>query len=328
MNIERELISVVITTYDRFDEAKRAICSVTNQIYRPIEIIVVEDGSRSGLEKWISEVRVRDDDVTIKYLNNDKNLGIAATKNNGIRAASGEYIAILDDDDEWKSDKLLRQMQEMRKFLTDHPGMFAIATSGLEVRDSEGKVEYTAPCGNLGRLREDIVSNGLKTPSSTFFFPRKKILELGGYDESLKSSLDHDIIMVLALAGFYGIAVQSPLVINYSRVGRNTNMTNTVQRLDSVKQFLEKWSSTFETWLGNKKARKFHGDYFAKVGTMLFINKLLSKNFGEAAYCLRQIFSNSGLSISVFKIVLVPTLKSLVKIFIPSIFVRKIKGLS
>jgi len=58
-------ISVIITTYNRFEQCKRAVNSVLNQTYKPIEIIVIEDNSNSGIEKWIKE-----NHFDIKYIKN------------------------------------------------------------------------------------------------------------------------------------------------------------------------------------------------------------------------------------------------------------------
>lgn len=322
------LISIIIPTYNRYDECIRAIESALCQDYKPINIIVVEDGSASGIKEWIQGRLKSDARIPIKYFNNEKNLGLAATKNNGIKSADGDYVAILDDDDEWKANKLSVQMMSLKDFLVDNHDELAIVTSAVEVRDEAGIIEYITPCGNSGRLKDDIIANGIKTPSSTFLMPRKAVLEIGGYDESLRSSTDHDMMMSLASQNFFGVAVHEALAINYSRVGRNTNMTNTKQRLISVDQFLKKWTPTIENWLGVKKAKSFCKIYFAKVGTILFINKLLSGNFFEAVYCIGRIFSRSGFGASIIKVVFFPTFKAVLKLFLPKPLIRKMKGLS
>ena len=96
------LITAVLTTYQRLDLAKRAINSILEQSYKKTEILIIEDGSATGLEDWINHNRFNN----IKYHNNQMNKGLAASRNWGINNANGRYIGFLDDDDEWKPNML------------------------------------------------------------------------------------------------------------------------------------------------------------------------------------------------------------------------------
>ena len=97
-------ISVVIPTYNRVELLKRSIDSVINQTIKPSEIIIVDDGSNDGTEAMVKK----------KYdslkLIKQKNKGASAARNSGIKASSGEWICFLDSDDEWKNDKLEKQI--------------------------------------------------------------------------------------------------------------------------------------------------------------------------------------------------------------------------
>ena len=98
INKSYPLVTACITTYNRPQLVQRAIQSVLYQNYRAVEIIVVEDGSDSGVADWIQEKGL----TQIKYIRHDYNCGLAAARNTGIENANGDYIAFLDDDDEWK----------------------------------------------------------------------------------------------------------------------------------------------------------------------------------------------------------------------------------
>ena len=97
-------ISVVIPTYNRKELLKRSIDSVINQTIKPSEIIIVDDGSNDGTEAMVKK----------KYdslkLIKQKNKGASAARNFGIKVSSGEWICFLDSDDEWKNDKLEKQI--------------------------------------------------------------------------------------------------------------------------------------------------------------------------------------------------------------------------
>ena len=97
-------ISVVIPTYNRIELLKRSIDSVINQTIKPSEIIIVDDGSNDG-----TEAMVKNKYDSLKLIT-QKNKGASAARNSGIKASSGEWICFLDSDDEWKNDKLEKQI--------------------------------------------------------------------------------------------------------------------------------------------------------------------------------------------------------------------------
>ena len=101
------MISVIIPMYNSKDTIKSAIESVLNQTYKePIEIIVVNDGSKDGCEKIVEKMIINNQtNRTIKLINKP-NGGVSSARNRGIKEANGEYIAFLDSDDMWHPQKL------------------------------------------------------------------------------------------------------------------------------------------------------------------------------------------------------------------------------
>ncbi len=100
-------ISVVIPTYDRLRLLSRALDSVAAQSRKADEIVVVDDGSRDGTERFVLETYPE-----VRLLRQE-NRGVSAARNAGIRAATGGLIAFLDSDDEWLPCKLERQLEAM-----------------------------------------------------------------------------------------------------------------------------------------------------------------------------------------------------------------------
>ncbi len=105
-------VSVVITTYKRPGKLGRAIKSVLDQTLKDWELIVVDDNNadtpfrqetESFMEPYLADSRIR-------YIKHEKNAGAPAARNTGIKAAVGTYIALLDDDDEFESTKLEKQL--------------------------------------------------------------------------------------------------------------------------------------------------------------------------------------------------------------------------
>jgi GalNAc5-diNAcBac-PP-undecaprenol beta-1,3-glucosyltransferase len=101
------LVSVIIPTYKRAEHIPKAIESVRRQTHRNIEIVVVDDGSPDNTASVIQAIP----ESRIRYVRHDTNKGVSAARNTGINAATGEYIAFIDDDDEWREDKLEKQFQ-------------------------------------------------------------------------------------------------------------------------------------------------------------------------------------------------------------------------
>jgi len=101
----KKLVSVILPTYNRAHLLDRSIKSVLKQTYENFELIVVNDGSSDEIERRVKEYQKLD--KRIKYVKNDKNLGVSSARNIGIKIAKGEFIAFQDDDDEWLPLKLV-----------------------------------------------------------------------------------------------------------------------------------------------------------------------------------------------------------------------------
>lgn len=102
----KSLISVIIPTYNRADVVKRAIASVQSQTYQDLEIIVVDDASEDNTVEVIQSIT----DHRLRYICHQTNLGGSEARNTGIKQAQGQYIAFLDSDDVWLTDKLTAQL--------------------------------------------------------------------------------------------------------------------------------------------------------------------------------------------------------------------------
>ncbi len=101
-----DLVSIVIPTYNRSEELKRALESILSQTYKNWEVIVVDNNSTDGTDAMMESLN----DQRIRLLKINNNGVIAASRNLGIDASSGEWIAFLDSDDWWYSNKLEKVM--------------------------------------------------------------------------------------------------------------------------------------------------------------------------------------------------------------------------
>ena len=128
------LVSVVIPTYARAIYIRRAIDSVLNQTYPNIEIIVVDDNGK-GTAKQIEtqrQLQLYIDKGEIIYICHDINRNASAARNTGIYNSRGEYICFLDDDDEYFSDKLERQVAVLSTLGKNWAGVYCNSIDKFE----------------------------------------------------------------------------------------------------------------------------------------------------------------------------------------------------
>jgi teichuronic acid biosynthesis glycosyltransferase TuaG len=106
-------ISVIIPFFDETNLLTRAINSVLHQTYKNFEIIIINDNPDKKSE--ILEIKKKFNNKLIKYIFNKRNIGAGLSRNKGIMVAKGKYIAFLDSDDFWNKNKLLNQINYMKK---------------------------------------------------------------------------------------------------------------------------------------------------------------------------------------------------------------------
>ena len=199
---DRPLVSVVIPTYRRAHLVTRAIRSALRQTVAQIEVIVVDDASPDDTERAVAQV----DDARVRYVRHDRNRGLPATRNTGIRAATGLHIAFLDDDDEWLPQKTEKQLRFMSEHTVD-----AVVGVGL----IDGKVPgdwHARPLVTLDDLRR-----GNKWGSCTLL-ARAEVLRDVMFDETLTVGEDWDAF--IRIAEKYRLGCLNEPVFIYYQVGQ------------------------------------------------------------------------------------------------------------
>lgn len=197
------LVSVIIPTYKRpWKYLNRSLDSVLKQTYPDIEIIVVNDSPKDY--EYYSEINgkmkaVIAEHPNVKYLENDRNIGVSLTRNRGIEAAAGSYITFLDDDDEYLPQKVEHQLERMLEDGGDlsFEDMIMYNTKGdiVDVREYADIRQYD----NDYLLRYHLMHHMTGTP--TFMLKRERILEIGCFDDE---KLGEEFLLMLKAirAGF------------------------------------------------------------------------------------------------------------------------------
>ena len=241
-------ISVIIPTFNRKDTLKRAIQSVVMQSYTPYEIIVIDDGSDDGTKEWL-----KDNFPNVKYIY-QMNSGVSSARNKGIKFARGDWIALLDSDDEWLPSKLKDQANEIElnpaaKFL--HTNEIWIR-NGVRVNQMKKHKKYG------GYIFEKCLDMCRISPSSVLI--KKDIFdEIGMFDETLKVCEDYDLW--LRFASKYPVHfLDQPLIKKYG--GHSDQLSKVDDGIESYR--IRSLKKIMNSGILNKKQKTITKDVLVK----------------------------------------------------------------
>jgi glycosyltransferase involved in cell wall biosynthesis len=246
------MVSVIIPTHNRVELLKNAVDSVLKQSYENFEIIIVNDCSSDDTEEYLKGLV----DERISFHTIIKSKGGNHARNTGIEMARGEFIAFLDDDDEWMPEKLEKQM---KLFEDDSVGL---AYTGSEVIYTFYDIKYKNIPRNRGNLfKEVLIRNCIGTTSSVVV--RKSILEISGlFDEEIKMRQDQDLwIRVCRLCNVD--VVEEPLIRYFFRKDANQISLDLEKYWETVERFDEKYSEYIEELSEDEKLTRNTGKYKA-----------------------------------------------------------------
>lgn len=175
MTSARPRVSVVIPTRDRPALVVRAVQSALQQTFREIEVIVIIDGEQGGGGTADSLVRLGDERV--RFIPLLEQVGGAEARNIGVREARAEWIALLDDDDEWLPAKLAEQMAALR----DHAGEQQVVVTCQHLHRQRNAADVIRP-RRLPRPGEEawefMFDYLCYFQTSTFLCPRQLMLHI------------------------------------------------------------------------------------------------------------------------------------------------------
>ena len=195
-------VSVIIPYYNREEFIDEAVQSVLAQTLKPLEIIIVNDCSRESSRRHLDRYA---DVCTILDLK--VNVGLAGSRNAGIRAARGQFIALLDDDDMWLPQKLKVQ----RKYMEDHPECSAVHSAVWAFfSDKPDQLWVWCEPGSM-TLAKALTDKYWACPSS-MFVRAQAAQDIGGFDPAFRQCEDRDFLIRLCAAGLRVHCIPEPLV--------------------------------------------------------------------------------------------------------------------
>ena len=191
--MENVKVSVIITTFKRSEDIARAVDSVLAQTRREFEVIVVDDngiGTEYG-EKTAEVMKKYEGDEHVIYIRHEQNQNGAAARNTGIKAARGEYIAFLDDDDAFMPQRLEKMCQKMDS-LSDEWGA---CYSGYVKNMADGTQQFSNEKAEGDVFQQALMRSLYIGTGSNLFFRKKAVDDIGLFDTTFRLYQDLEYLV-------------------------------------------------------------------------------------------------------------------------------------
>ncbi len=249
------LVSCIVPTYRRSEMLVRAINSILGQTYKKIEVLVVDDNERNDeysvlMHKTISE---NISDSRVKIIHQERHINGAAARNAGIRAAKGEFIAFLDDDDEWKPTKLQKQLELLSNY-PDYDGATCL------IEEYQGDTLFMRrPKYDESDLQLRVLKGEVSVGTVTLLLRRSALDKTGYFDEKLNRNQEVQLIASF-LSGNKLKVLNEYLVVVHRDDVKNRPKAEKIEKikldfLNSVSQYINKYSA-------KERKRIFNNNYF------------------------------------------------------------------
>lgn len=271
--MKKKMVSVIIPTYKRPLKLSRAIDSVLNQTYSDIEVIVVDDNNPNTPErKETEDLMMRySDNPQVKYVKHEYNKNGSAARNTGFKNSVGEYIMLLDDDDEFLPRKAEVQVNclEMRD-----NSWGACYTKYKRLRD--GKVDTICAENREGNLYfEELCRNLFIQAGSNLMVRREVFEELGGFDESFYRN--QDIEFAVRLLKKYKLAYVDEMGLIYYRHSASEKRFFDMDKI--TEHYLNKFKNHIEELSEEEKIK-----FYKMINLQLFRYRVVTTRNINAGY--------------------------------------------
>lgn len=233
---EAPLVSVVLPTHDRHEHLPGAIETVAEQTYDNIELVVVDDGSPEPARQALDDLPT-DRLESITFLRHEDNKGANVARNSGIRTASGEYVAFLDDDDRWHMTKVEKQVQAFRTGNTE----VGVVYTGTRNEGERGTSTFR-PAAE-GDVLRDILTGAAFGQFSAVMVDTNAIEAAGLPDERFPAWQDREWFLRLARECHFAPVDE---ILTYRYIGLPDRITRNFERKrdEAYPLFVEKHYST------------------------------------------------------------------------------------
>ncbi len=280
-------VTVVVTTVERPEKLRRSIKSVINQQYSPLQLVLVIDGGSKISNKIADEFT----ELDLRIINNEVSVGGAQSRNIGINNAKYEYIALLDDDDEWLSNKLKKQVQFMDEQKNHQVVSFTslltyVRNENHKYKLPKEKYDGTGNIPNYLFTQKRFGWNGFIQTST--ILSTKKIFQAHPFDSQLPKHQDWDWIIRVSELGVPIVHLDEPLTIYHK------NSSNSVAQHPNW-QFSEEWIQRYSKYMTKEAIDDFYtsviNNNISKDAKLTIAEKYRLIHNNEKIYEFRQKLS-------------------------------------
>lgn len=267
------LVSIVIPTYKRPDTLDRAIKSVLNQTYQNIEVIVVDDNNpdTEGRTLTIEKMKEFEDNPQVHYIQHEHNKNGSAARNTGARSSKGEYVAFLDDDDEYTP----KRIESLLKRFSELPAEYGVCYSRYISRMPNGK-DVISKENREGDLFLVALMKELTFGSGSNNLVKRDAYEaIGGYDETFKRNQDHEFMIRLLQRYKIAYCDELGLIIHVHMEKRNI----------SIEEILQHYVESFKPIVDTLPIDVQH-TFYKKVNVNYFIHYFRTEHDFKKAFSL------------------------------------------
>lgn len=224
-------VSVVIPTYKRGELIRRAIESVIKQTYNELEIIIVSDGKYEETDNIVNEYKKLDS--RIHYISYDHSRGANYARNAGIKYSTGNFVAFLDDDDEWVENKVEYQL----KIFSEDSDIGLVYTGTQSIYEDD-QLSYNTMPSEGGDLSIKIFEKNYIGITSTVMVRRDVLLKAGMFDEGLPARQDYDLWIRVCQLCKIGFVNQT--MIKYYNNSANNQISSNILKYEKAIDILNK----------------------------------------------------------------------------------------
>lgn len=214
-------VSVIIPTYHRSECIQRAVDSVLSQTLKDIEIIVVDDnglGTQDGVATQIAMSKYKSYSNVI-YLQHQSNMNGAVARNTGLRAAKGEFISFLDDDDIYLPDRL----EKLVDCLEQYDSSWGVCYSAYVKRMCNGTLQNSAE-KVTGDIFLQVLMRSFYLGSGANIFVRREVIDkIGFFDESFRRN--QDLEFLVRATKYFKVAYVDEVLMEIFYDIRTSNLT-------------------------------------------------------------------------------------------------------
>jgi glycosyltransferase involved in cell wall biosynthesis len=231
------LVSVCIPAYNAESTIGDTIRSLLDQTYENFEVVVVNDCSNDNTEKVVKEFS----DPRIRFINNDRNLGINANWQKTILEARGRYVILLGHDDMLMPYCLERLVDVFERH--EHVGMVGFRAQMLPQKTTSWRPVY----GEItpSALKDSIIEFTNITPPSEIMYRTSAVKEVRGYDRGYNYSPEVTLAMKLALNNWHTINLDEILGVRTTYPDRVTAVVSPMVRLKDKLKFIKDYHNHY-----------------------------------------------------------------------------------